>query len=215
MVQKVVFLVDGFNVYHSLKQLEQASGQKVRWLDLTRLLDGTLSTIRHRVGDRVDRERVVYYSALATHLTPGDPGVVQRHEAYIAALEASEVRVVLSRFKMKDVRCPNCRTYFRRYEEKETDVAIALGIVEAFTGGADAVVLVSGDSDLTPAIRSARRLFPQRKIGVAFPYHRRASELEQAADFAFNLRPAEIQRAQLPDPVRLRDGTAIAKPANW
>ena len=31
------FLVDGFNVYHSLDQLQRASGASVKWLDLRKL----------------------------------------------------------------------------------------------------------------------------------------------------------------------------------
>jgi uncharacterized LabA/DUF88 family protein len=125
------------------------------------------------------------------------------------------VEVVLARFKRKDVTCPHCKRGFIRHEEKETDVAMALGLVEAFAKGVDAAVLVSGDSDLTPGLRTARTMFPHAKLGVAFPFNRRPTELQQAADFSFHLQQREIQRAQFPRIVTLQDGTTATKPADW
>jgi len=214
--KRISFLVDGFNVYHSLRQVEQVSGQRVKWLDLHKLLAGYLSTIRGKLGERTELSRVYYFSALATHLTGTDRGVVNRHTTYISALESTGVSVVLSKFKVKDVVCPACRHRYKRHEEKETDVAIALKLVETFVRDeADAVVIVSGDSDLMPAVRTARSLFPEKKIGVAFPFNRHTTELEQAADFSWNIGQREIQRAQFPLDGRLADGTTIRKPHSW
>jgi uncharacterized LabA/DUF88 family protein len=217
MHKRISFLVDGFNVYHSLRQVEQISGQRVKWLDLHRLLTGYLSVVRGKLGgERTELSRIYYFSALATHLTGSDPGVVNRHTAYISALESTGVSITLSKFKVKDLTCPACRHRYKRHEEKETDVAIGLKLVETFVRDeADAAVIVSGDSDLMPAVRTARTLFPQRKIGVAFPFYRHTTELEQAADFSWNITQRDIQRAQFPLDVKLPDGTIVQKPASW
>jgi uncharacterized LabA/DUF88 family protein len=62
---------------------------------------------------------------------------------------------------------------FDRYEEKETDVAIASKLFEVLTNGAcDTAVLVTRDTDLVPALGTAQRLFPNACILFAFPYGR-------------------------------------------
>lgn len=215
MPRSVVYLVDGFNLYHSLRELGQISGQQVKWLDLRRLMENHTSRLRGIFGERVEISEIRYFSALASHLTTTNPDVVARHRAYISALESTGVEPVLARFKRKDITCPNCKKTFVRHEEKETDVAIALGLIEAFTSGADAAVLVSGDSDLAPGLRAARRMFPGHKLGVAFPFNRRSTELQQAADFSFHLQQRETERAQFPRIVRLQDGTTVTKPDKW
>ncbi|TAH38286.1 MAG: NYN domain-containing protein [Planctomycetota bacterium] len=48
---------------------------------------------------------------------------------------------------------------YDRLEEKETDVAIAVAILEGMLDPAvDTIVLVSGDTDLVPALRAGKRL---------------------------------------------------------
>lgn len=216
MPKSACFLVDGFNLYHSLRQIEGLTGNKVKWLDLNKLLSSYLQNVRAALGERVDISSVYYFTALATHFAAVDRGIVNRHCTYISALESTGVRVVLSHFKAKDVKCPACKHGWKRHEEKETDVAIAVKLIDALARNeGDAVVLISGDTDLLPAIRTAKGLFPQRKIGVGFPFNRRTTELEKTADFWFNIEQKHVQRSQFSAEVKLADGTTIHKPAPW
>ncbi|MEI6504042.1 MAG: NYN domain-containing protein, partial [Armatimonadota bacterium] len=65
----------------------------------------------------------------------------------------------LGRFKAKTLTCPLCGRRFVRYEEKETDVALGVDLVELVSQELrDTAVLVSGDGDLVPAVVAARRL---------------------------------------------------------
>ena len=80
---------------------------------------------------------------------------------------------------------------------------------------ADCVVLLTGDTDLAPAVRTCRRLFPQMIFLFAFPYKRVNDELRAIAHRSFKISPAACLRHQYPDPLRLADGTSIAKPVNW
>jgi uncharacterized LabA/DUF88 family protein len=41
----------------------------------------------------------------------------------------------------------------------------------------DTVVLVTGDTDLAPAVRTVKRLFPDKTITFIFPYKRKNKEL--------------------------------------
>ena len=87
---------------------------------------------------------------------------------------------------------------FTRFEEKETDVALGIQLVEsALLGAFGVLVLVSGDSDLVPALAAARRLAPSRTLAVGLPFGRASLALERAADIAFAVKPSAYARHQL------------------
>ena len=79
----------------------------------------------------------------------------------------------------------------------------------------DTLVVVSGDTDFAPAMRAAKRLFPEVQVSVAFPHARFNAELQQIADFSFRIRAARYAEHQLPDPVRLSDGRVLRRPSGW
>jgi uncharacterized LabA/DUF88 family protein len=215
MAHRVSFLVDGFNIYHSLREVERLTRAQVRWLDLRKLCEAYLHAVRGAVGDRVDLASVTYFSAFATHLVPNNPDVVRRHQTYVDALRSTGVDVVMSRFKAKTVTCPLCGGRFKRHEEKETDVAIGLQLTELFVRGAcETAVLITGDTDLVPAIRSAKRLYPAHTVGMGFPFMRHNAELRAVADFAFNISQRDVQRAQLPHQIHW-EGQVLTRPASW
>lgn len=216
MALKVSFLVDGFNLYYSLREIQGLSKKPAKWLDLRKLCAGYLQPIRSHLGERTELAAVHYFSAYATHRTPRDPGVVTRHQAYVAALESTGVDCVMSQFKRKDVLCPHCGKKYHRHEEKETDVAIAVKLLEILsTGEADVAVLITGDTDLLPAIRTARALFPEKKIGVLTPFLRHTTEMQGTADFHLKVSQRAVQSAQFPPTLTLGDGMTIVRPAGW
>lgn len=214
-MKRVSFLIDGFNLYHSLRELERLTKSSVKWLDLTRLCQAYLQAVRSAVGERVELASITYFSALATHLVSNNPDVVTRHQTYLAALESTGVQVVLSRFKEKTVTCPVCGGKYKRHEEKETDVALGLQLIELLTSGmCDTAVLVTGDTDLVPAIRTAKRMHPASLVGVAFPFMRHNAELRAVADYSFNIGQRDVQRAQLPLQIQV-GGRVLTKPPTW
>ena len=137
-VNRVVYLVDGFNLYHSLRDVERDRGRGLRWLDL-RALCGALA---HAVPGRCEVSGVVYFSALARHMEASRPGTVGRHLRYIDALQATGVETVLGHFKRRQVRCPYCGRVRDRWEEKQTHVGIAVRLVKLVATGACERVLV-------------------------------------------------------------------------
>jgi hypothetical protein len=215
MPVKVSFLVDGFNMYHSLKTLQGASGASVKWLDLQKLCQTYLQAVRNAIGERVDLAAIHWFSARPNHLASHSPDTLKRYDAYAAALTATGVDVNLSQFKRKDTTCPRCKKTFTRYEEKETDVAIAVRLLECLVSECGTAVLISGDTDLIPAIRVANRLMPRCKVGVGFPFMRHNNELESAANYSFKIGQKDIQRAQLPAEIRTGAGELIRKPSAW
>lgn len=64
-------------------------------------------------------------------------------------------------FKEKDRFYKNCKTYFKSYEEKQTDVNIGIYLIkEAFEDNYDTAILVTNDTDLIPAIRMLKKHIP-------------------------------------------------------
>lgn len=209
---RIVGLVDGFNLYHSLKLASEPSGVPVKWLDLRAVFSAFLP----HIGRDAELGEVYYCTALAHHIAEHKPGVVARHRQYIAALQATGVIVLEGRFKEGRAWCRRCRTKYPRWEEKESDVALALRVFEVFHAEqADAVMLVTGDTDLVPAVLSARRLFPGRLIYTLFPYKRKNNELARASHRSFNLKPATYARCQLPAIVELPGGRTVRRPESW
>ena len=138
-----------------------------------------------------------------------------RHLTYIECLESTGVAVELSKFKFKESVCRNCGSKITKHEEKETDVSIAVRLLELLhTGRCAAAVLVTGDSDITPGVRCARRLFPLIPVYACFPFNRQSLELKAATSGSFRITKEAYRRYQFPDPVILPGGKVIPKPAH-
>lgn len=216
-MNRVVFLVDGFNVYHSLDEILRKRAKRpevgsIKWLDIRSLANSYMSAI----GRDASLEKVYYFSALATHLEALKPDVTARHRLYLQCLKDSGVEVELSRFKRKTVFCPYCRKNFDRYEEKESDVSIAVRMMEVCSLDlCDTIVLVTGDTDLIPAIRCVKKLFPEKEALCAFPYNRYNNELAKIVSRYFKINFRKISKHQFPDPYVCRNGVELHKPIGW
>ena len=208
----ISFLVDGFNLYHSLDEVARRTKKPTKWLDLRSLLAGGLPALpgKHEIRE------IRYFSAYAHHRLQSDPGTIRRHKAFLACLRDSGVEVQLGRFKKRRVKCKICGGEFEKYEEKETDVAVAVATIEALArDSVERVAIVSGDTDLTPAIVTGKRMFPEKEVGVVFPCGRSSEELKRSADFHWRIRGARYLENQFPDPYRKSDGGKVAKPSGW
>ncbi|MEW6262161.1 MAG: hypothetical protein AB1641_03705 [Thermodesulfobacteriota bacterium] len=108
---RIMFFVDGFNVYHSLKR----NYPHYLWLNYHALASCYVTS-------RQSLQAVFYFTALAWW----KPASTRRHGDFIAALEDAGVKTVLGRFKEKERFCPNCNQWFTGHEEKDTNVNLAL-----------------------------------------------------------------------------------------
>ncbi|MFH1731384.1 MAG: NYN domain-containing protein [Planctomycetota bacterium] len=213
-MNRTTFLVDGFNVYHSLVEASRnAGGKTAKWLDLKRLCSSFLHVSAQRAGEKATLGRIYYFSARPTHRPPDKQ---QRHAIYVRALRATGVNVEMGRFKKKEVYCVRCRRPTPVHEEKETDVAIAAKLFEVcHSDESDTVILMTGDTDLRPALLTCKRLFPEKLIFFAFPYKRSNAELRELAPESFAIKRDTCLHVQFPDPLILPDGTCIRKPPSW
>ncbi|HEX7706207.1 MAG TPA: hypothetical protein VF701_07085 [Thermoanaerobaculia bacterium] len=94
-MNRTTFIVDGFNLYHSVCDASRAlglAGAGVKWLNLRKLCESYLSLI----GGPAQLERIYYFSALATHLESAKPDLTLRHRAYLA-MGSANARFVAQR----------------------------------------------------------------------------------------------------------------------
>lgn len=200
---RVSFFIDGFNVYHSLK--DNPKYKKYLWLDYFSFLQRYLRT-NDTLAD------IFYFSAFA-HWRPDS---VKIHRLMISAWKDTGVKEVMGLFKDKHKYCPNCNTYFTAHEEKQTDVNIGIYLIkEAFEDTYDTAIIVTNDTDLIPAIRMVKSGSPQKKVGVLFPIDRWSSELAKECHFWKKTRKKRLSTSQFPNPITLQTGVQFSKPPSW
>lgn len=195
-MNRTAFIVDGFNLYHSIREAVQNNpGLTAKWLNLSEFCISYLPLL----GQDARLEGIYYFTAFAYHLN--DPGAIARHEAYLKCHEDTGVHVALSRFKEKQITCDYCHRVFVRHEEKETDVAVAAKLLElVYTDCCDSVVLITGDTDLAPAVKLAKHASPTKKIIFAFPYGRKNLQLSQLGPGSFKIKAQTYANHQFKDP---------------
>ncbi len=136
-----------------------------------------------------------------------------------AALKAhgTTVEVVLGRYQTKRMTCRQCGSAWTSYEEKETDVNIAVALVaDAAASASDLALIVSADSDLCPAIRTARSINPRRRMIAAFPPRRSSFEIRSLIRKPFTLAAADIRNSLLPEVVTdSASGVVHKRPGKW
>ena len=203
-MDRVIAYIDGFNLYFGLKA---DRGRRYLWLDLQVLVESLLVP-----GQRL--VEVQYFTARVRD----DPAGARRQSAYLDALAShcSKIRRVEGRFQEKNRGCYNCGARWTGYEEKETDVNISVALVEdAVQDRYDTAVLISGDTDLRPAVLAALRLMPHKNIIVAFPPRRFSARLAQAVPAYTRIGPDKIRNAQLPSAVVTAAGIVLRRPDYW
>jgi len=198
---RILALVDGFNLYHSLQ--EEPNFHRYKWLDIRKLLETYFPR---------GLEKVLYF----TSLTPWDIDKVERHKVFIRALESTGVEMVYGKFKDKDRRCPKCKQNYKSREEKQTDVSIALTLFRmAYEKKFDEAVLLTGDSDQLPTLKEVHKCFPGLKLGVLLPIGREAAELKIESDFYLRIRERVLSKCLFDETLTLKDGSIIRCPAEW
>ena len=123
----------------------------------------------------------------------GDPEGERRQGAYLDALASH---------------CQKVRRIDGRFQEKTRFEGAAL---DAY----DTALLISGDTDLRPAIASVKRLQPEKLIFAAFPPRRYSARLVQSVDAYTRIGHDKIRNAQLPHEVMTKGGITLNRPEYW
>jgi len=203
-MNRVMFFVDGFNLCHSLNDKQEY--HKYKWLNIKKLCHCFVSKKDTIVG-------IKYFTAYAMWR----PDSFARRKIFIRALESTgEIEIVFGKFRYKDKKCPLCNKVFTAHEEKRTDVNIAIALFEnGMFDRYDTAIIISGDSDLIPAIKAAKLNFPNKKFGIVVPIERRAEELKNIADFHMKIKEEHLASSQFPDTIDIGSNQKLNRPLTW
>ncbi len=205
-MSRVVAYVDGFNLYFGLKS---KGWRKYYWLDLVALAQALLKPGQTLQG--------VHYFTTRIRTNGHNGEDMRRQLTYLEALGTlGNLQLHYGHYLEKPKKCRSCGATWLDFEEKMTDVNIAVQLLgDAFDDRFDTALLISGDSDLTTPVKQARVRFPEKRIIIAQPPGRHSVNLTQAANGYFTIGEAKLRKSQLPDPVVRPDGFVLKRPDHW
>jgi uncharacterized LabA/DUF88 family protein len=201
--EKLIVYIDGFNLYHGL---HAQFGTSMLWLDLIEL-SRSLRPNQNLVA-------VKYFTAPVLN----EPDAQARQAHYINALQSlypDIFHVIQGRYQTKTMVCRSCSHTYVKYEEKETDVNIAVSLVaDTALELMDTALIVSADSDLAPAVKAAKGLSKDLFIAAAFPPRRNSSELKRILPNSFRIGDNKIRQNQLDETFTIKEHTYM-RPVKW
>ncbi len=174
--------VDGFNLFFGIR----SRNPKAVNFDVT-------SYVQSRLGSNQVLSSVRYYSAPLI----GSPEAERAQKRYFAALRASNVEVILGRFQQKTMHCAHCGQSIPSFEEKMTDVNIAVDVLaDGLLDCYDVAILVTADSDLVPPIRKLARCAKDKRVVAYFPPNRTSKDLKRFSQAYFFIDQKDLERFQ-------------------
>jgi len=207
---KTIVYIDGFNLYYGLLK-----HNAYKWLDLHSLFQHIVQ-VQHPGSELL---YVNYYTAdVLTKFATRGSIAHQSQQIYHNALSApgtGPVNIIRGRYTaihdhpMRYQAPPDktLRVDAWKLEEKKTDVNIAVNLYrDAARSHCEQLVLVTGDTDIAPALELIRQDFPSIQIGVIAPipknqeqYRRPAQDLNGPAHWFRNyILDEELAAAQFP-----------------
>ena len=205
-MNRVIFLIDGFNLYHSLIDDRNHFPSRYKWLDLSKLAKCFI-TKKDSIVD------ILYFTAY----TVWDDQKVSRHKKYIRALESKKVKTILGNYRPVRRKCRgSCKEVYPTYEEKQTDVNIAITLFElACKDKFDTANIISADSDLFPVIKLVKKYFSRKKVNVIFPKRRYSESLRQIADVRINIKEHHIKSSLFDNQITVAKNVVLQCPDEW
>lgn len=155
--QKVSVYIDGFNLYHSIKDIKEVhinhkpintiqDYQKISWVNLKNLTEKYVRKIRNS-----QLQEIYFFTAFPKH-RPTDQQ--ERHADYIKVLQGfCNIKIVNGKFT----------TYFdhtngkNATSEKQTDTNLAVQVMyDILLKNIDVAIVLSNDSDIIPIINKTK-----------------------------------------------------------
>ena len=201
-MDKVNFYIDGFNIYHAIDKMKD---NKLKWINYKLLCQKLL-----KPNEIINQ--IFYFSAYATWKQSS----FLKHRVFVRALKTENINIILGNFKNKTKYIPNINYNYKYHEEKESDVNIAIHLVrDACRKNCDTAIILSGDSDLVPAIKMAKLENNDLKIGVIIPPNVQADSLKKASDFSRKLSEFSLSDFLFPKNIILDNKNIISCPSDW
>ena len=209
--ERVAVYVDGFNLYHALDDLQRPH---LKWLNLRKLADLLISRQSQRIV------KVCYFTAAPDHFqNTGSVDKLLRHRAYTTALAAKGVIVVPGSFALRHriYRGRNHRVVCQHHEEKKTDVALAVHLLnDAWCDVYDRALVICVDTDQTPASAMVQTHFPDKAvICVSPPERSHHGEIKAVTSGLGRIRVSQVEKALFGAVVRHGGAVVARRPASY
>lgn len=205
-MERVVVYVDGFNLYYGLRS---KGWRRYYWLDLR-------SLSKNLLRPQQELSAVRYFTARVSP-EPGDQDKPVRQNVYLEALATlTNLQIHYGYHVAKELRCPRCGAIRQTYEEKMTDVNIAVELLgDAQDDAFDTAIIISGDGDLASPVRAVAERYPGKRAIVAFPPGRHSAGLRRAATGYLTIGRDMCRESQFPDQIIKAGGYVLARPQGW
>lgn len=135
MTRPTFWLVDGFNLHHSILQSTPPGSTPPLWIDPMALA----ASHQYLLGADTRLERVECFSAMPYHLREIDLGTLDRHRLHLRALTAQRPACTLHLGHFQ----PRRGLEGRVWQEKGTDMAIAATTIRASRWSSSAATRIS------------------------------------------------------------------------
>ena len=166
-LKRLSVYIDGFNLYHAIAALGK---HKLKWINMKTL-----------AGQFLRQDECLASVNFFTAILNWNADKQKRHINYITALRAVGVTVHEGHFKKSRKMCNEYGRNCPFYEEKQTDVSIAISIVaDALNDRFDRALLITADSDQLPVAKFFASV-PHKKLSLAFPPGRASQARELGA----------------------------------
>ena len=196
--------VDGFNLYYGLRT---KGWRRFYWLDVRALSENLVRPGQQLAGVR-------YFT---TRITGNEQAKRRRQSRYLEALESrGGVKIHYGHYLAKRRECRSCGLRWTVYEEKMTDVNIAVELLgDARDDRFDTAVVLSADSDLSAPVEAVIERYSDKRVIAVFPPRRRSDRLRRAASRSFTVGRKVLKDSQLPEEVVKADGFVLERPQRW
>jgi uncharacterized LabA/DUF88 family protein len=205
-MSRVITYIDGFNLYFGMRS---KGWRRYYWLDVHGLSHALLKPNQELAA--------AHYFTARIRANGRNVDDMRRQSLYIEALQTlPDTTLHFGHYLDKPRQCRQCGAQWMDYEEKMTDVNIAVQLLaDAFDDRFDTALIISADSDLTTPVRRVRQQFPAKRVVIAQPPGRRSASLCNNATGYFTIGEAKLRSSLLPDRVTRADGFELARPAHW
>lgn len=228
--KRVIAYIDGFNLYYGVRAASRDSdrlwlnnggepamclGRSLYWLDIRKMVLSQLQqhqqlvTIKYFSAPRIVPKRVAVNPDAFVESN-------ERQRLYLEGIRTlAQVEVVLGWYAEKDPWKCACGTQTPVFEEKVTDVNIAVHLLEdAYHDRYDQAMVFSADADLVPAVQAAKRA-GKEVILVLPPGRKRAQHLRNVANQTRNIKIRSVRQMLLAKEIETGHGRRIACPDRW
>ena len=206
MAHQVAVYIDGFNLFYGIRS---KGWKQFYWLNVYRLAENLL-----RPNQQLS---VVRYFTAPILPDLNDPDKDKRQETYLDALSTvPKIDIQKGYYISKRLNCMNCGTPKTIYEEKTTDVNIAVAMLtDAYANLYDTAILISADGDLVRPVETIITNFRNKRVVVAFPPDRNSNNLRKNASASIKIWEKTIAKSQLPSQVVGQNGHILNRPSSW